>query len=200
MYRRAFLVCTLLVMGKPVSGQQQPSSSWTFRTRLVLSGNSDESTPPGYVVYSGIGLEAAITRRIGKSFGMEFSLRTESREVDYEPPGGERERLGSLELLPLNFLVQFRPATGGRLKPYAGAGISFTPTWEKSGVLDSMDVGSHTGPALQLGADIELSGSVLFNVDLRWNTLTADVENAGAPFTSLKIDPIAFALGVGFRF
>lgn len=199
MYRSAVLAVTFLLIGEPVAGQE-PSTPWTFRTRIVMSGNSDESTPPGYVVYSGVGLEAAVSRGIGGAFGMEVSLRTESREVDYEPEDGARERLGSLELLPLNLLVQFRPATGGKLKPYAGAGVSFTATWEKSGVLDSMDVGSHLGPALQLGADIELSGSVLFNVDLRWNTLTADVENAGVPYTSLKIDPIAFALGVGFRF
>jgi outer membrane protein W len=41
---------------------------------------------------------------------------------------------------------------------------------------------------------------VLFNFDLRWNTLQTDIENHGAQLAQIKIDPITLGAGIGFRF
>lgn len=173
---------------------------WTFRTRAVLSGNSYESEPEGFTAFSGIGLEAAVTRDLRRCLSLETSLRTESREFDRDLPNGTRERLGSLELLPVTVTVQYRPKLGGGIQPYAGAGANLTVAWEKSGVLDSLDVGAHLGPALQAGVDFGLGGAALLNFDLRWNTLTTDITDGDTPYAKVKIDPITLGIGVGFRF
>jgi len=34
------------------------------------------------------------------------------------------------------------------------------------------------GAALQIGTDVELSSSALLNFDLRWNSMTAELDNA----------------------
>ena len=173
---------------------------WTFRTRAVISGNSYESEPAGYTAYSGIGLEAALTRDLRRRLSVEASLRTESREYDREPAGGTKERLGSLELLPVNVTLQYRPKLAGGIRPYGGVGANLTVAWEKSGVLDSLDVAPHVGPALQAGVDFALGGAALFNLDLRWNTLTTDITDGDIPYAKVKIDPITLGFGVGFRF
>lgn len=188
----------LLVSSLP--GQQAPVPPWTFRARAVLTGNSAESEPAGYDMYSGIALEVGLARRLARLLSLELDLRTESREVDYSVEGAERERLGSLELLPVSLFLQFRPAGSGRLHPYAGGGVTFTTAWEKSGVLDSMDVKPHLGPAVDLGLDFDLSPTALLNFAVRWNGLTTDIENDGVRYTSITVNPITLGVGVGFRF
>jgi outer membrane protein len=173
---------------------------WTFVTRALVTGSSDESEPPGYQVYSTFALEAGLRRTFGRLLGAELTVRTESREVDSLVAAGENRRLGSLELLPIDLLAQVRFPTGGSVHPYAGAGVNLTFAWEKSGVLDSLDMASSVGAALQAGVDFDLSDSALLNVDLKWNSFTADLENAGAPVTSLNVDPLSLGIGVGFRF
>jgi len=86
------------------------------------------------------------------------------------------------------------------VRPYAGAGMNLTVAWEKSGTLDSTDMPGSVGPALQAGVDIDLASDVLLNVDVKWNSLTAKLENGGVPLTDIRMDPIALGLGVGFGF
>jgi outer membrane protein len=199
--RRGALSLIALALGYlPLAAQEKGPPPWSFRTRAIITGNSAESEPAGYKMYSAITLEAALTRRLGRLFGLELGVRTESREVDFQPGEEPAERLGSLELLPVNLLLQVRPALSGRFHPYAGAGLNLTVAWEKSGVLDSMDVSPSPGAALQLGADLDLSPAILLNFDLRWNALSVDIENRSVPYASLKVDPIALGLGLGFRF
>jgi outer membrane protein W len=176
------------------------SARWWFHTRAIISGDSHESAPANYKAYSGIAIEAALRRVLGARVAAELSLHTESREIDHLNPGAPADRLGSLEMLPATLVLLYRFWTGGSFHPYAGAGVTLTLTWEKSGVLDSLDVPAHFGPAVQLGFDKDLGRTVLFNFDLRWNTLQTDIENHGAQLAQIKIDPITLGAGIGFRF
>lgn len=92
-----------LALGEDPDPRQPP---WTLRTRVTLSGNADESEPPGFTAYSGVALEAAVNRSLGRRLAAEVNLRTESREIDREVGNDPVERLGSLELLPLTFALQ----------------------------------------------------------------------------------------------
>lgn len=181
------------------SGGAPPA--WIFTTRLALSGDSHESEPPDRQIYSGVALETAISRRLGRGLAAELTLRSESREVDIlAPDGGEATRLGSVELLPLTLALLYRPAGDGSIHPYAGAGLNLTVCWEKSGALDSSDLTPALDPAIQAGVDFDLARSVLFNLGVRWNTYTADIETGGARVAEVAIDPLTFGCGVGFRF
>jgi len=176
------------------------ATPWSFTTRVLATGSSDESEPAGYKIYSAFTLEASLRRTFSRVVGAELTVRTESREVDSLVPAGEARRLGSLELLPASLLLQLRLPTGGKVHPYAGGGVNLTVAWEKSGALDSTDMAASVGPAVQVGTDWELSSRALLNLDLRWNTLTADLANGGTPLTKLKVDPVSIGVGVGFRF
>jgi len=197
MIRRLLVIATLAVVSRT---QALRAQDWTFQTRAQISGQSHESEPAGYTVYSGIALGAALTRHFSPSFGVEFAARTESREVDQTAGPGPDIRLGSLELLPVSVLVQWRPVAAGRLHPYVGLGGSLTVGWEKSGMLDNLDISPSVAPALQLGADWNLSEKVVLNLDTKWNGLTTDLSSGGNRIARIHIDPLTLGLGIGFRF
>ena len=152
--------------GQPPS---DPTNPWTFATRVVMTGSSDatRSEPEGYEVYSAFTLEAVVKRRLGSVLALEASVRTESRELSF---GEDEVPVGSFEALPLNVILQYRPAVGDRFRPYVGAGLALTVVW------------------------------VFLNVDLRWNPWRTSVESDGSELVRLRIDPIALGVGVGFRF
>jgi outer membrane protein W len=196
----AFAAAALLLAANDGYTGDPGQNPWMFRTRAVLSGNSHDSDPAGFVAYSGLALEAGVTRDISCFLAAEACLRTESREIDREVTSGPAERLGSIEVLPLTAVLQYRPDMPGSLHPYLGVGAVLSFTWEKSGILDSLDVGTHLGPALQLGLDHDLGPVAVLNLDLRWHAFTADIENGGDRFAEILIDPMVLGAGVGFRF
>lgn len=196
----AFLAAALLLSAFDGFARDADQGPWVFRTRAVLSGNSHESDPEGFVAYSGLGLEAGVTRSIAGFLAAEVSLRTESREIDQEVSSGPAVRLGSIEVLPLTATLQYRPNLSASLHPYLGIGAVVSIVWEKSGVLDSLDIGTDIGPALQLGVDHDLGPSAVLNLDLRWHTFTADIENGEDRLAEILVDPMVLGAGVGFRF
>jgi outer membrane protein len=56
------------------------------------------------------------------------------------------------------------------------------------------------GPALQLGTDYALSDRTVLNLDVRWHTMTVEIEDFASPVPSVQIDPLILGLGVGVRF
>ncbi len=205
MNRMMRLAAIVLVLGLvPVfagaGAAEGTEQRWLFATRFVLSGTSHDSDPEGYTIYSGLSIEGALRRDIGSRFSAELSLRSESREVDRDTGGVKAEPLGSLEVLPVTLVLQFRPWTGGRFRPYVGAGVNLSVVWEKSGFLDSYDVDPYVGPAFQFGVDVALGASAVLNLDVRFTTLTADINHGDDDFAEVKIDPMMFGIGAGFSF
>jgi outer membrane protein W len=170
--------------------------------RAVVSGLSDHSEPAGYVIYSGVALEASVVRWFGDAAALLFSLRTESWEVEGPESAGADQRLGSLEMLPMNLSLSWRPRgrSGGDFQPYLGAGVNVTPTWEKSGALDSTQPPTTVGPMLQLGTDVTLAPRAALNMDVRWNTMRVDVVDFSTPTPLVRLDPLSLGMGLTVRF
>jgi outer membrane protein len=167
---------------------------------VFLTGQSDESDPPGYVVYSALGLEAGLDRALSRRFAAALTVRTESREVDVAAAGSPDTRLGSLEFLPVSVFFQYRPHPDGSFHPYVGAGANLTVVWEKSGALDSDDVSPSLGPAVQIGADFDLGPAMLWTLEARWNAHRTELRSGPTKPVSLTLDTVVLGAGVGFRF
>ena len=199
MCRAVLLLALLVVAAVPLASQSaETQGPWTLRLRGAVAGGSHHSAPARLEVYSGLGLEAGVERALPRGFSLAFLVRPESREVDSAAGGGVRPRLGSLEAVGLTLLVQYR-LPRGRWTPYVGLGAAFTPTWEKSGVLDTLDVTPGLGPALAVGMDLALSRTVLLNLDLRASRQRRRLEAHGARVARLSIDPLVIGVGVGIR-
>jgi len=200
-----FAICSLLFAASVNSNAQETTpqnKKWSFRTRIVMTGSSDQSDPKGYLVYSAFAVEPSISRKLTNIFSLELNARTESHEVDItgNPESVEDIPLGSIELLPVNLLLRVTAPFKGCFHPYAGAGANFTVCWEKSGALNSQDLTPAFGYAVALGSDIDISSNVLFNVNAGWNTLRTDIKDKSEKTASLKIDPLSLGIGLGFNF
>ncbi len=194
-------VALLAVLACPgwMTAQQSAEPPWTLRTSFLLTGSSDVS-PEGYQALSAIGLGTGLRRRIANWFAAEFNLAVTSREVVIQQADGGEASQGSIESIPVNVLLQVRPPLGGTVHPYGGAGLNFTPVWEKTGTLDADDIAPTFGLALQLGADLDVSRTVLLNLDLGWNTSEPAIEAGGERLTTINLGGVTFSAGVGIRF
>ncbi|TAH44282.1 MAG: OmpW family protein [Bacteroidetes bacterium] len=179
----------------------QESLYWTVKTRLILTGSSDHSVPAGYMVYSSLSFEPSVARTLTKNLALELNIRIESHEIDSMTVGiNEGLALGSVELIPINLIFQYRPFIKGNVLPYLGIGINYSIFWEKSGSLNSTDLSPGFGPSVQLGMDVDLRKNLLLNFQLSWNTLRTDIKSNGSKLANLKIDPLALGIGFGYRF
>lgn len=106
--------------------------------------------------------------------------------------------------LPPTISFQYRFGGNDKVQPYVGAGVNHTIfSSEKTfGALagTSLDLDSSTGLALQVGVDIALSDRMLFNAVLRSIDIETDASLDGVPLTTVKIDPLAIGINIGWKF
>ena len=195
----AALLLGFVVAATAGLAQSPEGGPWSFRTSALITGSSQSSTPDGYRALSAVGLGVGLRREFTRILTGELDLAFASREMVLQDAGREVS-LGSLETVPINLLLQLRPSVSKVLHPYLGVGLNVTPVWEKTGALDSYDVPATLGVALQLGADYDLSSSMLLNLDFSWNTAEPDFELDGVRATTVTINPFTASAGLGFRF
>jgi outer membrane protein W len=197
--RTAFGVVCLSLLASRLPAQRPPTN-WEFHVRLLATGTNRASEPAGFKAYSAFPLEVGLRRAIDRRVRLELSVRSESREID-QAASPTAVRLGSLEVLPLNLVAQYRFRIGSAVQPYLGAGVNATMAWEKSGVLDSMNVSPSLGPTLQAGLDIPLDRNFTFNADFRWNTWKTTIESdGGSRLARLMVDPSSLGVGIAVHF
>ena len=196
-------LCMLLVLLPAIACAQNVTPSpqrWLFQTSVVATGTSLESEPEGYKVYTALAFEVGVRRELGRHLAFRLTGALESREVEFLPDSPLKTNLGSLELLPVNAVVEWHPRSSGAVRPYVGGGLNLSVFWEKSGTLDSVSVSQSVGPTLAAGLEFPLSPTALLIVGYKWNSLSTDLEKNGAHLARLKIDPSTFGLGLAFRF
>lgn len=201
-FARAVCLVLILVPAAAVGqDRDEASQDWRVLVRPTLSGGSHASTPEGYEISGGLALEGAMARRLGAIFAVELSVRTESREAE-GPAGLAEPHLGSLEMIPINLTLQWRPLdrSGRPFQPYAGAGVNATVIWEKSGALDSTDPPDSLGPVGQLGTVIVVSPRIMLNADVKWHPFDVDLQGFADPTPTIEIDPLSIGVGLGFSF
>lgn len=198
-WKTSLLGFVLLLGGTPPLPAQnvEPILSSCFTTRLTGTGLSHSSEPKGYKAYSSIHLEIGVRRPLTSSLAMELDLAHESREVDWMGPEKE-ESLGSIELLPVHLMLQYRPSLR-TWRPYIGAGVNYTLFWEKSGELNSKKLSPSAGPILQLGVDRPLTSHILLNLDIKFMRMKTDFEGRQKEQIELSIHPTALGIGLGFK-
>ncbi len=108
--------------------------------------------------------------------------------------------IGTLKHLPPTLLVQYHLPVAGFI-PYVGAGINYT----RFSSVDILDGGADIkrnsfGPALQIGADVPLTGNWSLNLDAKKVWLKTDVSAGGAPVGRFRVDPWLVGVGVGYKF
>jgi outer membrane protein len=110
-------------------------------------------------------------------------------------------KIGTFKHLPPTLLAQYHFAPASSFSPYLGAGLNYTNI-SKVHLLDGAAELEHSsvGLALQAGANFHIDERWSVNVDLKKVQIRSDVTVGGAKVSKVKVDPVLFAVGVGYRF
>jgi len=110
----------------------------------------------------------------------------------------------TLRHLPPTLTVQYHFApTNATVRPYIGAGINYTH-FSAVNLAGGLDIQRHSwGTALQFGADFPITQNLSFNVDFKKIDIRTKVYSDSTHATELgtiKVDPVLFGIGIGYRF
>lgn len=115
-------------------------------------------------------------------------------------------KIGSFKHLPPTLLAQWHFMPKEAFSPYVGAGINLTLISSvklSAGPGLDLDLDSTSvGGALQAGFDYKFDKNWSLNVDVKYVQIRSDVtlKSNGAKVSEVKVDPIIWGVGIGYRF
>jgi outer membrane protein len=134
---------------------------------------------------------------ITPNWALELIATTPQKQTLYV--GGDK--LGTLRHLPPTLTVQYHFApTNATVQPYVGLGLNYT-RFSNVNLPEGMTIKKHSwGAAFQVGADFPLGNNLYFNVDFKKINISTDVSFEGTKLGTVKVDPVLFGVGIGYRF
>lgn len=115
-------------------------------------------------------------------------------------------KIGTFKHLPPTLLAQYHFQLTPQFDPYVGAGLNYTRISSVNlnvpgvGALDLDN--SSFGAALQAGFDYKIDRHWVVNFDVKYIRIASDVKVAatGATVSEVRVDPLLWGVGVGYRF
>ncbi len=117
----------------------------------------------------------------------------------------EGTKIGTFKHLPPVLTLKYDFLPGQAFQPYLGMGVNVTLISDVNlavpGVATLKLNSTSVGPAFQAGFDLRIKGSWYLNTDVKWVVLSSGVYEAGGPkISTVRLNPLLFGLGVGYRF
>ena len=128
------------------------------------------------------------------NFGQVHDLRLQNPSV-----GGGSGDAGTFRAMPDFLTVKYGFLPESAFRPYLGLGLNVTSFYTVSAAPFGLSK-TTVGPAAQAGFDIRLSKHWSLNADVKWARSRPEVEFEGADIGRMKLDPVLFGVGVGYRF
>ena len=176
---------------------QAQESPWMVRFRATNLGmeNKNETQVAGLAASDKTIPEVDISYFFNKNVAAELIL-TVPQKHDVNT---STTHLGTFKHLPPTLLAQYHFTDFNGFKPYVGAGINYTKI--SSVNMPGYSLDSHSwGGALQAGVDIPLDKNWSLNFDVKKIYIKTDVYSGGSNAGTLKLDPVAASVGIGYRF
>jgi outer membrane protein len=180
-----------------VLAQTTGDSPWMVRVRSVhLDSINKDSTPLGLSINNKTFGEVDVTYFLSPNLAAELVLTTPQKQTVY----ANGSEIGSFKHLPPSVLLQYHFTEQQGIKPYVGAGINYTH-FSDVALPAGVSLDSHSwGLAFQAGLDIPLDRNWSINLDVKKAYIRSDVYVAGSSIGRLKVDPMLYAVGLGYRF
>jgi outer membrane protein len=181
----------------PAMAQASGESPWQVRVRSVhLDSVNKDTTPLGLSINNKSFGELDFTYFLDKNLAMELVLTTPQKQTVFSQGSG----IGSFKHLPPTLLLQYHFTDLEGLKPYLGAGINYT-RFSGESLPSGVSFDSHSwGTAFQAGVDIPLDRNWSINLDVKKVYIRTDVYAAGSSVGRLRVDPLLYGVGLGYRF
>lgn len=178
-------------------------SPWMVRARAVHIDPADRSSPIGGVTESDL---ITVSKKTIPEVDLSYFFTPNwAAELVLTYPQKHTVKvdgtsIGSFRHLPPTLTLQYHFLPNATFSPYLGGGINYTRI--SSVKLDS-DINlerNSWGLALQAGFDVKLNRNWSINVDVKKVQIRSDVSMAGEQISRVKLDPVLFGVGVGYRF
>ena len=204
-----------LAAALPAMAQQATQEgNWMVRARAVNVNTYNGSTPipslavPSDAIHveSKVIPEVDITYFFTKNIAAELILTVpQKHDVKVKSSAIGAFDAGHFYLLPPTLTAQWHFNPDGDFRPYVGAGLTYSDfsgdQLRVPGVTGLHLDNIYVGFAVQAGFDYKLTKNVFFNMDIKKAQVRSDVENdAGVKVSRVKVDPILFGVGLGWRF
>ena len=212
--KSAALVAALAAAFPAAAQQSAQEGNWLVRVRAVNVDTQHDSkafAPLGVPsdaiqVESKVIPELDITYFFTKNFATELVLTVPQKfDVKVKQSAIGAFDAGHFYLLPPTLTAQWHFNPDGQFRPYVGAGFTYSDfsgdQLRVPGVTGLKIDNSYLGWALQAGFDVKLTNNLFFNMDVKKVQVRTDVETSGGTKVStLKVDPLLFGVGLGWRF
>ncbi len=189
----------------PLQAQEGP---WMVRLRAVSLNPADKSdaipalgVPADKISVSSKTIpEVDISYFFTQNFSTELVL-TVPQEHDVKVAG---TKIGTFKELPPTLTAQWHFLPGQAVNPYVGLGLNITlisavnlaiPGGGKLD-LDSSSVGLAAGA----GVDFQVARNCYINLDVKYVQIQSDVKLGATRVSRVKVDPMLYGVGVGYRF
>ncbi|GGY29031.1 OmpW/AlkL family protein [Pseudoduganella albidiflava] len=199
------IAITAAMLASPAIAQSRDTSAnWLVRARAVHIDPSDKSSPvAGSGAADRIGVESRTIPELDIAyfftphFAAELVLTWPQKHEVYL----DGQAIGTFRHLPPTLLAQYHFTPDSTVSPYVGLGLNWT-TFSKNRLLDGQGSLEHDsiGLAAQAGIDFKLDRNWSLNVDVKKVRLRSDVLIGGVKASKVKVDPVLFGAGIGYRF
>ena len=189
-----------LLSTAPLQAQAGP---WMVRLRAVSLQPANTSDAAPGLPADAIHVSSRTLPEVDISYFFTKNLATElvltvPQEHDVTLAG---TKIGTFKELPPTLLAQWHFRPGQTVDPYVGLGANLTLISDVKLAGGALDLDkSSVGPAAQAGADIQVAKQCFINLDVKYVQIRSDVKAGGAKVTTVKVDPMLYGLGVGYRF
>ena len=208
----------------PIAAQAQAAAEnpWMVRVRAVYvdwqNGQSNGSNTAFGVQTNNVNAQNQWLPEFDVSYFFTKNIAAEL-VLSYPQPVNINSNLtsgptGTINALPPSLLLQYHFTELGALKPYVGAGINYTifgnrNNFSLSNINNSLTVNQNSvGFVGQIGADYMFDKNWGMNVDLKYATMSTNVNTAGGAsglggstnIGKLTLNPLMPAIGVTYKF
>ncbi|WP_313702953.1 OmpW family outer membrane protein [Massilia sp.] len=202
--KKLSLTLMVAVLGLASGAAMAQESPWLVRARAVHIDTANKSDPIGGAgAANRIHVDDKTIPELDVSYFLTPNIAAEliltyPQKHDVTLDGA---KIGSFKHLPPTLSVQYHFAPAQVISPYLGAGVNYTRI-SKVRLLDGAgDLENDSwGLALQAGVDFKLDRNWSVNVDVKKVQIRSDVFVGGARASKVKVDPVLFGVGLGYRF
>ncbi len=204
-----------LAAALPAAAQQAAQEgNWMVRARAVNvdTYNGSSAIPSLAVPKDAIHVESKVIPELDVTYFFTRNLAAElvltvpqKHDVKVKQSAIGAFDAGHFYLLPPTLTAQWHFNPDGQFRPYVGAGITYSvfsgDQLRVPGVTGLHLDNSYLGLAAQAGFDVKITNNLFFNMDIKKAQVRSDVENdAGVKVSRVKVDPVLFGVGIGYRF
>jgi outer membrane protein len=191
-----------LLSSAPLQAQEGP---WMVRLRAVSLQPADKSDAASGLPADAIHVSSKTIPEVDFSYFFSPNLAAElvltvPQEHDVTLSG---TKIGTFKELPPTLTAQWHFLPGRSVNPYIGAGLNLTLISDVKLADGALDLDkSSVGLAAQAGVDFKVAKNCYINLDVKYVQIRSDVKVAatGAKVTTVKVDPMLYGVGVGYRF